>query len=71
MSNVTNTVINVVGMSCQHCVNAVTEATTALPSVSDVNVDLTAGTVSLSYDSDAVSLDAIKGAIDEVGFEVA
>ncbi|MDR0885676.1 MAG: copper ion binding protein [Clostridiales Family XIII bacterium] len=70
MANVTNQVINVKGMSCQHCVNAVTNATETLPSVSDVKVDLAGGSVTLSYDDSAVTLAEIKDAIEEEGFEV-
>jgi copper chaperone len=37
------TVIKVDGMSCEHCVKAVTKATTALDSVKGVTVDLKRG----------------------------
>lgn len=41
--------IKVKGMSCQHCVAAVTKAVASLPGVSNVKVDLARGRV--SYDS--------------------
>ncbi|MDR1495575.1 MAG: copper ion binding protein [Clostridiales Family XIII bacterium] len=63
--------INIEGMSCEHCVKAVTDATTALPSVSDVSVDLDAGAASLTYDPSEISLDAIKEAIEDQGYDVA
>jgi copper chaperone len=67
MNNIT---LNVEGMSCSHCVNAVTKAVTALPGVSGVNVSLEGKTVTVDYDADQVSLDAIKEAIEEEGYDV-
>lgn len=67
MKNVT---LNVEGMSCSHCVNAVTKAVTALEGVSGVNVSLEGKTVTVDYDADQVSLDAIKEAIEEEGYDV-
>jgi copper chaperone len=58
-------------MSCEHCVKAVTDAVSALPSVSDVSVDLGGGAASLTYDAVEVSLDAIKEAIEDQGYDVA
>jgi copper chaperone len=63
--------VNIEGMSCEHCVKAVTDAVTALPSVSDVDVNLSAGTASLIFDPGAVSYGAIKEAIEDQGFDVA
>jgi copper chaperone len=67
MENVT---INIEGMSCEHCVKAVTDAVTALPSVEDVAVDLDAGTAALAYDPNKVKLEAIKEAIEDQGYDV-
>jgi copper chaperone len=67
MKNVT---LNVEGMSCSHCVNAVTKAVTALSGVSGVNVSLEEKTVTVDYDADHVSLDDIKEAIEEEGYDV-
>jgi copper chaperone len=66
----TQTVLNVEGMSCSHCVNAVTKAVTALEGVSGVNVDLEGKKVAVDYDADRVSLDSIKEAIEEEGYDV-
>jgi copper chaperone len=63
--------VNIEGMSCEHCVKAVTDAVIALPSVSDVDVDLDAGTASLIFDPSAVSYGAIKEAIEDQGYDVA
>ncbi|HML36878.1 MAG TPA: copper chaperone CopZ [Bacillota bacterium] len=67
MSKVT---LNVEGMSCQHCVKAVTQAVTALDGVSSVDVSLEEKTVAVDYDADQVSLDSIKEAIEEEGYDV-
>jgi len=67
MKNIT---LNVEGMSCSHCVNAVTKAVTALEGVSGVNVDLEGKTVTVDYDADQVSLENIKEAIEEEGYDV-
>jgi copper chaperone len=64
------TILNVEGMSCEHCVNAVTKAVGALPGVANVAVDLPGGTVAVEYDAAVNSLDDIKGEIDDQGFDV-
>ena len=69
MANLVTTELNVGGMSCQHCVNAVTKVVSALDGVSDVNVDLEGGKVSFSYEVGKVSLEDVKAAIVEEGFE--
>jgi copper chaperone len=63
-------VLKVDGMSCSHCVKAVTDAVSALKGVSDVKVSLEAGTASVNYDSSSVSLSQIKAEIDDQGYEV-
>lgn len=63
-------VIRVDGMSCQHCVKAVTGAVGELAGVSSVDVDLGAKTVSVAYDAAQSSLDAIKAAIEDQGYDV-
>lgn len=56
------------GMSCQHCVKAVTQAVTEIDPQAHVQVDLANGTVKV--DSTATP-DAICAAIDEAGYTVA
>lgn len=66
----TRTTINVVGMSCGHCVDAVTAELTAIDGVVGVDVDLDAGAV--TYEADRpITDDAVAAAIDEAGFELA
>lgn len=62
--------INVEGMSCEHCVNAITKAVKALPGIAKVAVDLEAKSVAVEYDSGKTSLDKIKAEIEEQGYDV-
>ncbi|MEV7227442.1 cation transporter [Polymorphospora sp. NPDC051019] len=66
---VTNT-YTVAGMTCGHCVQAVTAELTALPGVSDVRVELPTGTVSVTSDA-PLALDTVRAAVDEAGYELA
>ena len=59
-------VIRVDGMSCQHCAKAVTGAV-----IESVEVDLAAKTVAVAYDAAQSSLEAIKAAIEDQGYDVA
>jgi copper chaperone len=59
--------IRVTGMTCQHCVMAVTKALSALDGVTNVRVDLDAGTA--TYDeAKPVDPEAIRKAIEEAGY---
>jgi copper chaperone len=62
--------LKVEGMSCEHCVKAVTNALGGIASVADVMVSLKDKTASFKYDPALASLDAIKAAITEEGYEV-
>ena len=64
------TVIKVEGMSCEHCVNAITKAVKALPGIAKVAVDLAAKSVEVEYDSSKTPLDKIKVEIEEQGYDV-
>lgn len=59
---------HVKGMTCQHCVRAVTEAIKRLPNVEDVRVDLESGVVKIKGNPDKV---AVKKAIEEEGYTLA
>jgi len=63
-------VLNIEGLSCGHCVKAVTEAISVLTGVSDVLVDLKDGTATFNYDPAKTPLEIIKTAITEEGFTV-
>jgi copper chaperone len=70
MVGVTPIVINVVGMTCEHCAKAVRTEISGLPGVTDVDVDVSAGMVTVL--ADPVPDDAaLKAAIDAAGYELA
>ncbi|MEU5723317.1 MULTISPECIES: heavy-metal-associated domain-containing protein [unclassified Micromonospora] len=58
------------GMTCEHCVRAVTEELSALPGVEEVRVDLAAGTATVTS-SDALPVETVRAAVDEAGYELA
>ena len=60
----------VTGMTCQHCVRAVTEEVSAVPGVEDVSVDLGSGQLTV-VSNDEVPFTAIASAVDEAGYAVA
>jgi copper chaperone len=65
---ITNT-YTVSGMTCDHCVQAVTAEVGALPRVTRVTVDLPVGAVTVTSDT-AIDLDALRAAIDEAGYDL-
>jgi copper chaperone len=65
----TNTYL-VTGMTCEHCVGAVTGELTQLPGVTDVAVDLTTGQVTVVSD-EPIDLEAVRASVDEAGYELA
>lgn len=66
----TKAILNVDGMSCEHCVKAIKKAVSALPGVSDVSVDLSAKTVAVDHDPAQSTLDKIKNEIEDQGYDV-
>ncbi|BDG47163.1 MULTISPECIES: copper chaperone CopZ [Parageobacillus] len=64
------TTLQVQGMTCNHCKMAVTNALQELEGVSRVEVHLDKGTVDVDYDETKVSLDQLKEAIEEQGYDV-
>ena len=69
----TITTFSVSGMTCSHCVAAVTEEVSRLDGVSAVDVDLNAGGDSRLTVTSAAPLpvDAVRDAVDEAGYAVA
>ncbi|MDD4699545.1 MAG: copper chaperone CopZ [Oscillospiraceae bacterium] len=63
-------VLNVEGMSCSHCENAVKHAVGALEGVNQVLVDLKGKSVTVEYDTSKISIDNIKNEIEEQGYDV-
>lgn len=64
-------VLKVDGMSCSHCSAAITKAVGALNGVKNVSVSLEEKTVEVEYDPAVVNVYAIKGAIEDQGYDVA
>ncbi len=60
----------VVGMTCGHCVDSMTEEVGQVPGVTDVGVDLTSGGLTVTSDTD-VDDDAVRAAVEEAGYQVA
>ncbi|MFJ7974604.1 copper chaperone CopZ [Peribacillus sp. NPDC096379] len=67
MENVT---LNVIGMSCGHCVNAVEGNVGKLAGVAEVKVHLETGKVDVAFDHETVTLEKIKETIDDQGYDV-
>jgi copper chaperone len=61
--------VKIKGMSCQHCVMAVTKALSALDGIKNVQVDLKSGTA--TYDeAKPVDASVIADAIKKAGYDV-
>lgn len=67
MSTATYTVV---GMTCGHCVTAVTEEVSQVPGVTEVDVDLASGGLTVTSDA-PVDDSAVLAAVEEAGYEVA
>ena len=63
--------IPVFGMTCGHCVRTVTNLLKAMPGVTTAEVSLSEKLARVSYDKNKVSVDEMKKAIVEEGYEVA
>jgi len=60
----------VTGMTCSHCVQAVTGEISALPGVADVRIDLSSGAVTVTSEA-PLEDEAVRAAVDEAGYELA
>ena len=66
----TTTTYTVSGMSCQHCVDAVTAELGRIAGVEQVQVDLPAGSVEV-ISAEPLELDQVRAAVDEAGYDLA
>ncbi len=66
------TEVTVVGMTCTHCSNAVSEALTALPGVAEVSVDLVPDADTLVTITSSTPLEpaAVDAAVTEAGYSL-
>jgi len=62
--------ITVSGMTCDHCVKSVKDELTKIEGVTDVEVTLSSGAVTITSEH-PVELEAVTAAVDEAGYEVA
>lgn len=72
-SGTTKTIVHITGMTCDHCIRAVTDELTSVAGVTGVTIDLREGGISsatvtsVSPLSDAV----LMSAVDEAGYDIA
>jgi len=57
------------GMTCAHCVNAVSGELSRLPGVTGVEVDLAGGTATVTSNT-PLDPRAVRDAVDEAGYEL-
>ncbi|TDC27890.1 copper chaperone [Micromonospora sp. 15K316] len=63
------TTYQVQGMTCGHCVSAVSAEVGAVAGVSDVQVDLATGRVTVTSDS-PLDTSTVRSAVDEAGYDL-
>ena len=61
--------ITVSGMTCGHCVSAVKAEVGKIDGVTEVDVELESGQVTIASEHE-VGLEALRAAVDEAGYEV-
>ena len=66
----TTSTFGVTGMTCEHCVRAVTEEVRRIDGVADVTVDLPTGGLTITS-SDPVEEAAVAEAVEEAGYQLA
>jgi len=66
-------IYRVTGMTCDHCVRAVTDEMSAIPGVSDIEVHLVAGGTSevRVVSEQPLAETSVREAVDEAGYELA
>lgn len=60
----------VTGMTCGHCVGAVREEVSRIPGVTEVDVDLASGRVTVTSEG-PVAVEDVRAMVDEAGYELA
>ena len=67
----THAILEVPSVSCSHCKAAIEGAVGAVDGVGQVVVDVGEKTVTIDFDADRVSLDALEAVVVDEGYEVA
>ncbi len=65
------TTLRVKGMSCGHCVSSVKGALEQLNGITSVEVNLDDGKVDVTYNDSQVTVEEIRGTIENQGYDVA
>lgn len=65
----TTTSYNVSGMTCDHCARSVTEELTEIPGVTGVQVDVAAGTATVTS-SAPLDVASVRKAVEEAGYQL-
>lgn len=68
MIRMKNVTLQVEGMSCQHCVNSIEGALKQIGATAKVH--LADGTVDVAFDENAITIQQVKEAIEEQGYDV-
>lgn len=66
----TSVAFTVKGMSCSGCARSVERKLLATPGVQSAVVDLEAATATVTFDETATDRDALKKAVESLGFDV-
>jgi copper chaperone len=62
-------VYTVKGMTCSGCMNKVTNAVTAVDGVTDVDVDISNGELTVTSDAE-LDTDKVRAAVADAGYEI-
>jgi len=65
-----NKIINVDGITCEHCVDTIKEAVEILDGVFSVDVDIEKKQVVVEFDEEIAKAEDLIDKIEEVGFKV-
>ena len=63
--------IDVQGMTCNGCVASVSRLLKSVPGVSDAQVTLAPGRATVTFDPAKTSVQALRGAIEDAGYDAA
>lgn len=63
-------VVQIDGMTCEHCVRAVASALRAISGVADVEVSLAEKKATIHYDAEAPEIEQVRSALELEGYRV-
>lgn len=69
MAETAEATYTVTGMTCEHCVRSVTEEVGEIPDVTDVEVDLPTGRVTVRGRGE-IDSGAVRAAVEEAGYQL-